>query len=409
MRRSIRRALASAGLLCSLSLCFVLAAPAAVAQQVDARSGAGLADQRAAHLRRGVNLSGWFSQFADGRTLTHEQFVTAVTPADLALIRAMGFDHVRLCVDPQPMFHALQADRIASPYLASLDAAVNMIMAHDLAVEIDIQAQDDFKKRLASDDAFVEQFADFWRALATHFSALDPDRVFFEVLNEPELRDPYRWYGIESKLVTAIRDGAPRHTLVVTGAHWSDDDDLLFLEPLRDPNLLYAFHFYDPHIFTHQGATWSENYWHFLKGVPYPSNPEGAQRAAALVPDAVHRLAVVRYGVSQWNAARIDADIAQVVVWAKKWHVPVVCNEFGVYREGADPADRAAWIADVRAALDKYGIGWTMWDYNGGFGVVTKESGRSVPDETTLRALGLAMPPASIVPPAVSAQPVAAK
>jgi hypothetical protein len=27
----------------------------------------------------------------------------------------------------------------------------------------------------------------------------------------------------------------------------------------------------------------------------------------------------------------------------------------------------------MRTALEKYGIGWTMWDYAGSFGVVTKQ------------------------------------
>jgi len=53
-----------------------------------------------------------------------------------------------------------------------------------------------------------------------------------------------------AKLAAAIREGAPQHTIIASGAHWSDDDDLVFLEPLRDPNVIYAFHFYESHIFT---------------------------------------------------------------------------------------------------------------------------------------------------------------
>jgi hypothetical protein len=36
-----------------------------------------------------------------------------------------------------------------------------------------------------------------------------------------------------------------------------------------------------------------------------------------------------------------------------------------------------------------------MWDYSGGFGVVTKKDGRPVPDEVTLKALGLKTPAAN--------------
>jgi len=75
--------------------------------------------------------------------------------------------------------------------------------------------------------------------------------------------------------------------------------------------------------------------------------------------------------------------------------VPVTCNEFGVYRKAANPQDRAAWISDVRTTLEKYSIGWTMWDYSGGFGVVTKQNGQPMPDEVTVKALGRTMPPAS--------------
>jgi aryl-phospho-beta-D-glucosidase BglC (GH1 family) len=103
----------------------------------------------------------------------------------------------------------------------------------------------------------------------------------------------------------------------------------------------------------------------------------------------VDRLAIIRYGADHWDAARIDAEITQVAEWARLRGVPVVCNEFGVYRAFADPQDRATWIHDVRTTLERHGMGWTMWDYSGSFGVVTKKDGRSVPDGLTLRGLGL--------------------
>lgn len=355
----------------------------------------GIAQPRLMHLRHGINLSKWFAGSPDPSAYTKEHFETAITSQDIALIRAMGFDHVRLNVDPRPMFHEKHADQIASDYLGDLDAALKMLLDQDLAVDIDVYADSDFKARLATDDEFVEEFADFWRALARHWSALDPDRVFFEILNEPGGRDRYRWYGVEANLAAAIREGAPRHTIIATGAHWSDDDDLVFLEPLRDPNVIYAFHFYEPHVFTHQGATWSTNYWHSLKGVPYPSSPDNLQNVMEQVLDPVHRLAVERYGMDRWNAARIDGEISQVAEWASHRNVPVICNEFGVYRKNADPGDRAAWIADVRTSLEKHGIGWAMWDYDGGFDVVNKQEGKPVPDEATVRALGRTMPGAT--------------
>ncbi len=349
---------------------------------------AGIAQRRLEHLRHGINLTGWFAQVYDGKGYTKEHLQTYVTAADLALIRQMGFDHVRLSVNPQPMFQAGHADEIPAEYLGYLDAAVNTILDQGLGVILDIQPESDFKARLAQDD-FVEQFADFWRALARHYSRLDPQRVFLEILNEPEMRDRYRWMGVQAKLAAAIREGAPQHTIIATGARYASDDELMSLEPLRDPNIIYNFHFYEPHVFTHQGATWGVNYWHYLDELEYPSNRESAEKAAAEVPDEVNRLNVLRYGLEHWDANRIEMEIGQAAAWASRYGVPVLCDEFGAYRRNTRAKDRAAWIRDVRTALERHGIGWTMWEYAGGFGVVTEQQGRKVPDEMTLGALGL--------------------
>lgn len=356
--------------------------------QTTTRALSSVSASRLAHLRRGINLSEWFAQVYDPKGYTKEHFQSWTTSADIALIKSAGFDHVRLSVNPQPMFTANHPDAIPQEYLSYLDAAVKMILDQGLSVAIDLHPEDDFKDRL-KDDTFVQQFVDFWRALARHYASWDPERVFLEILNEPEVADPYRWYGIQAKLAAAIRDGAPQHTIIAAGSRYSNDDQFLFLEPLRDPNVIYNFHFYYPHIFTHQGATWGAYYWHWLRGVRYPSTPESAAQAAASLPDAVDRLAVIRYGQEHWDAARIDAEISQVADWAKQHGVPVVCNEFGVYRAYADPGDRAAWIRDVRTSLERHGIGWAMWDYSGSFGVVTKKDGKAVLDGAIVKALGL--------------------
>jgi aryl-phospho-beta-D-glucosidase BglC (GH1 family) len=347
---------------------------------------------RLARLRHGVNASAWFAQVYDKRGYTKEHFQTWTTAGDIALIKSLGFDHVRLSVNPLPMMTSHRPDEIPAEYLGHLDAAVGMILDQQLSVVIDLDPESDFKSRLATDNSFVQEFSDFWRALARHYSTWDRDRVFLEILNEPEFNDRYRWYGVQAKLAAAIRDGAPQHTIIAAGARWSDDDELVFLEPLRDPNVIYTFHFYEPHIFTHQGATWGTYFWHWVKGLRYPSSPENAFKVAGSVPDAVDRLAVIRYGQDHWDASRVEADINQVAEWARQRGVPVVCDEFGVYREYAEPRDREAWIRDVRTSLENHAMGWTMWDYSGSFGVVTKKNGRSVPDEITLRALGLNRP-----------------
>jgi endoglucanase len=344
---------------------------------------------RLAHIRRGINLSEWFAQVYDPKGYTKEHFESWTTPSDIALIKSAGFDHVRLSVNPQPMMDAARHHDGTAEYFGYLDAAVKMILDAGLAIEIDMHPDSDFKTRLSKEDEFVARFADFWSMVAQRYASWDTDRVFFEILNEPEMHDSYRWYGVEAKLAAAIRRGAPSHTIIAAGASWDNEDDLLFLERLPDPNVIYVFHYYEPHIFTHQGAGWGAYYWHWLKGLHYPSSPGNAAQVAAEVPEARDRLQVIRYGQDHWDAARIEAEIDQAGDWAKQHGVPLICNEFGVYRAFSDPQDRAAWIKDVRTSLERHNIGWAMWDYSGSFGVVTNRETKAKLDEVTLKALGL--------------------
>jgi endoglucanase len=360
-----------------------------------AQNNSPIAQQRARHLRHGINLSEWFAQVYDARGYTKEHLVGWVTADDVALIKSMGFDHVRLSVNPAPMMRHNIADRLPPEYLGYLDGAMKMILDHGLAVILDMHPESDFKAKLVQQDDEVEQFSDFWRALARHYSTYDPEMVYFEVLNEPEFRDRYRWAGVQAKLAAAIREGAPQHTIIAAGANWSDIDDLLAMTPLQDLNVIYNFHFYDPHTFTHQGATWGENYWHFETKLAYPSAMSNAEKVAAEQPDAVNRLKLLRYGLDHWDSNRISVEIGQAAEWAKHWNVPLTCNEFGVFRAYSDPQDRARWIHDVRTTLEHDGIGWNMWDYGArgdgkGFGVVNGPSeGPNTADDITLQALGL--------------------
>src|SRR6266851_6926149 len=146
----------------ALAAAFFVAEHAGFAQ---ATAESDVARRHAQHLHYGINLSEWFAQVYDQKGYTKEHFETWNTAQDIALIKAMGFDHVRLSVNPQPMFRHKQADRIPADYLGYLDTAVKMILDHGLAVIIDIHPDSDFKEKLAADNDFIEQFADYWRAL----------------------------------------------------------------------------------------------------------------------------------------------------------------------------------------------------------------------------------------------------
>jgi endoglucanase len=360
---------------------FTLLVSSGVAQN---SSDTGTAFVRARHLQHGINASEWFAQSSD---YSPKRLNSYTTLRDLELIKRMGFDHVRLSVDPAVFECLLNATTCEQVQI--LDGIVSKCLALDLAVIVDIHPSGEFKRAIATDDSAVEKFAALWKKVALHFKDKDHERIFFEIMNEPEIRDPYRWTAVQHKALLAIRSVAPLNTVIVAGARWSDIEDLVVMEPLAEANLIYNFHYYEPHIFTHQGATWGEYFWSGLRRVPYPSTPDGVRVAMQPIEGEFERWQLTRYGLEKWDRERVNGEIAFVAEWAHAHKVPVTCNEFGVYRTFSDESSRTAWLSDVRRALEKNGVGWTMWDYRGGFGVVTMDSNGARPDAAVLNALGL--------------------
>jgi len=349
------------------------------------QSGSGLVFERADRIRRGLNLSNFYAQTGD---YTEARLKRYMTVADMRAIRGMGFDHVRLGVDPEGVLAAGANGVLRPEAMARLDKTVRDLVGAGLNVVLVVQPEESWKRQL-KEQAGVEKFFALWTALATHFAGIDPERIFFEVMNEPTMEDAYRWAGIQAEAVTRIRSAAPHHTVIATGAPvYSNIQSVVRMEPVRDENVIYTFHDYAPMWFTHQGAPWAAGGLASLRGVPYPTPAESIRSILKQLPDENDRLALEHFGTDRWDEPRMSADMATVERWAQQRWVPLYCGEFGVYRDYADAKDRVRWIGDMRMVLETDHIGWAMWDYNGNFGLVAEEDNKKV-DGDVLRALGL--------------------
>lgn len=384
--RPLRRKIAVRLRLFSLAVLLAFVLPAAAQNRsADVQT----AFTRAQHLRRGINVSHWFSQNPGDYSARHTD--TETTPDDIAVIAKLGFDNVRLSIDAVPLEQfPRNAEGLNADFVSRLDRAVDTILADGMAVTIDVHPEDSYKQAMRADNSAVDRFEMLWRKLAAHYAGRDPDRVFFEILNEPEVNDPYRWAGIQARIAAVIREVAPRQTIIAAGPNYSDIVDLLTMHPLADGNVIYNFHFYDPHEFTHQGAGWGVAWWRYEHGIPYPPTESSMKDLIQQVPDLANRYQLENYWLDHWDGHRIRLLMDEAAGWASANHVPLICNEFGVYREHADPASRINWLRDVRSALEADSIGWAMWDYHNGFGVAVRDKdGKSVVDPQTVDALGL--------------------
>lgn len=295
------------------------------------------------------------------------------------------FDHVRIMITPSVFLnettHSLDF-KINEEKLTKLDSVLKSIWKRDRATIITIDALDGVfadssgKQKFDSDPVFVKNLEELWRDLSQHCVSLydslrlepkSQERVFLEVLNEPQENDPYRWWGIQDEIIReGIRKVAKESTVIAVGVGGSIDG-LLSLVPLKEPNVIYSFHYYDPYEFTQQGADWVSDPTRHFSGLQYPSSANNVRDKVKLLPqfEAQDGLYHLRYGLSRWNGEFIAGEIDYAHAWARSQQMTVICDEFGVNkRSGADSKSRVRWISDVHESLKKNRIPWTFWDYN---------------------------------------------
>ena len=119
-----------------VAVCLAMLAVVRVSAQDD------LAFHRAAHLRRGINLSMWYAQAQD---YSADRLASYTTAADFRLVHDLGFDHVRLSINPVPLIASVSTDHKTTTLdpaaMARLDETVHQITSLGLVVVLDIHPE----------------------------------------------------------------------------------------------------------------------------------------------------------------------------------------------------------------------------------------------------------------------------
>ena len=328
-------------------------------------------------LSKGVNLTDAFSPSVSRGRL--EQ--------DVAILRKLGVRHVRIPLDPGWVL-SWRPDGGPDARLGRLDSTVCLALSAGLAVILDVHPEGDLALKDTAPPDTVDALARAWDRLGARYAVFTPDLMFFEALNEPALSNAGRWYAAQRILLTHIRRVAPRHTVLLTASPDSTAGALAGLTPVDDADVAYVFHFYSPMVFTHQGAEWASPNYGSVRGLVYPAERGNAAgvRDRAL---AAYEKPLSNYMAAYGSANSIRAEIEVAARWAASHNVPLVVTEFGVYGAVAPRDSRAAWLRDDRRALEAHSIGWTVWEYRGGFGIDGELARGCDVDSSITSALGL--------------------
>ena len=213
-----------------------------------------------------------------------------------------------------------------------------------------------------------------WREVATRYKNTDPERVLFELRNEPHDIKPEVWREQAERIITSVRSIVPEHTLVVGFHDWNSRIAMIESKPFADRNIIYTFHYYDPFVFTHQGATWSSKGLPELQSVPFPANGQEISVPATAKGTWVEAQ-IKTFGIDS-SADKMYSDLKAAKDWSVKNGVPIFLGEFGSYGKYPAMEDRCRHARTVYAALGKLDIPNAWWEWDGGFNMFAKGTTR---------------------------------
>jgi|WetSurMetagenome_2_1015567.scaffolds.fasta_scaffold03813_4 endoglucanase len=307
---------------------------------------------------RGVNLTGWF-QTSSPRQIQYNKF----TKQDLVNIKSLGCDVIRLPINMHVMTSG-SPNFIPDPLFVSfLDSVVTW--AEDLNIYLIIDNHSELVSLTTTEKQ--DELTKLWTQLAQHYASRS-DYVIYEILNEPHDITASVWGSIQQAVINAIRTKDTKHKIIVGGVNYNTYTELANIPVYTDSKLIYTFHFYDPFMFTHQGATWVTPSMAPLAGVPFPYNAAEMPACPASLVGTWVESGLNSYP-TQGTVAYVKSLIDIAAAFKNSRNVPVYCGELGVYKPNSDPADRVYWYGAVRQYLEEKGIPWTMWDYKGSFGL----------------------------------------
>lgn len=285
---------------------------------------------------KGINFGGWLSQC----DYSQKHLDSFITEKDFETVSSWGFDHVRIPID-----YNILCDNNGN-YIEKgferIDKALELCEKYSLTAVIDLHKTEGFsfdiyegENGFFHNENLQEKFYKLWEKLAGRYGHLYK-RTAFELLNEiTDEKYSESWNKISKTCISRIRALAP-DTVILYGGHTNNSAAAVKdLEKPYDKNVIYNFHCYEPLVFTHQGATWTDKI-----------NPENR----------------MTYKESGCDTDFFENEFAPALEVARENNTELYCGEYGII-DIVPIDDTITWFKDIHKVFEKYQIRRCIWNY----------------------------------------------
>lgn len=307
----------------------------------------------------GINISCFEKYWYKPEQILASDYVAKINTAHI-----LGFKSVRLPI-AFDLFVKADGVTFTDAFLSAITKANETARSHQLSLVLTYHYGKLEKNDRATE---VERIAQMWGQLASLFKHKDTNRLFFELYNEPTI-ETNNWYRIAFELMKKVRVFDDNRTWIVGGTNYNSLDELLKMPIIPDKNIIYTFHFYQPYMFTHQGAPWTIDKT-YLTGLPYPFEET---QMPVLPNKAIGTDVGYNYKHYHRKATRkfISDRIQLVYKWYIKNNATVICTETGVMKS-IKKRHRNNYLQDVFYSNNAYKLPVMVWDLDDSFSIIDK-------------------------------------
>ena len=323
-------------------------------------------------LQKGMGIGGWLTNYKRFNVLPQdkrlkitigdmEHFQSYITEKDVAYIASLGMDHIRLGFDQivleespykyrETILHILQE---FAGWCKKYNLRLVLNMHKAIGNYCDILEE----SGLMQTEELQNRFIAVWLKLEEVFS--DDNTIIFELLNEVVRATADEWNYVAEKTINAIRNLNKDRLIIIGGIEWNNPPGLDYIKVYDDENIIYTFHCYAPHEFTHQQGVLQAGPLYYNRKMPYPTEDIERYRD-------YHRL----YG---YENAYCDIDKMDIE-YLRKYLEPAKrfiekhpdkilwCGEFGTIRH-CNIKWRENWMRDMITILKEWDIPYCVWNY----------------------------------------------
>ena len=332
------------------------------------------------YLNKGINITNWLEE--DG-TVFDGTF--KFDEDDVKLMAENGIKSLRLPIDidqyatNRDAFVADTTGKVALTFdddnlFGVLDAFDEWTAKYGMSFVIDYHEYDNgYNTKTAINAKYTKMMAEVWKHVAAHYASSEREDLFFELLNEPDMANgkvsSANWRKAAQEIIDSIRTVDKKHSLIFGDAEWYSIKLLAKGKTLNDDNIIYAIHTYEPFVFTHQSANWTD--LKSVKNLMFPYDKEKWSEYSADFGVTKSLPKWYKDAILNYNEIANKEYILNLILPAKEWavtnNVPVIINEFGAYNLKTDKQSVLNYMTAMREISDTLEIPLTHWGYTGGF------------------------------------------